>query len=113
MFILAASWLRQTLKTLSSTLQKRVLQSCIAILGLSFNDKATNAHKTHQFQVDHDLSTEESIGIRHDAVKNSISKHRSSNFIALTPNQLKNIFVNYNHNIYAIFYCKPEGTDKN
>ena len=54
--MLAASWLRQTLKTLSSTLQKRVLQSCMAILRLSFNEKAANAHKTHQFQVDHDLS---------------------------------------------------------
>ena len=110
MFILAASSLHHALKKLSPASQKRVSQSCLAIPGLSFNHNAVNVRKTCQYQLDHYLLNRTDIVIWHDAVNNSISRHRSNNFNALTPNQLKKILLNYKRNIYAIVYCKRVGT---
>ena len=92
MFILAASLLPHTLKILSPASQKRVSQSCLTIPGLNFNHNAVNV-------------------IWHDAVNISICRHRSNNFNALTPNQLKKILLNYKRNIYAIVYRKRAGTE--
>ena len=111
MFILAASSLHHALKKLSPASQKRVSQSCLAIPGLSFNHNAVNVRKTCQYQLDHYLLNRTDIVIWHDAVNNSISRHRSNNFNALTPNQLKKILLNYKRNIYAIVYCKHVGTE--
>ena len=111
MFILAASSLHPALKKLSPASQKRVSQSCLAIPGLSFNQNAVNVCKTCQYQLDHYLLNRTDIVIWHDAVNNSISRHRSNNFNALTPNQLKKILLNYKRNIYAIVYCKRVGTE--
>ena len=111
MFILAASSLHHALKKLSPALQKRVSQSCLAIPGLSFNHNAVNVRKTCQYQLDHYLLNQNDIIIWHDAVNNSISRHRSNNFNSLTPNQLKKILLKYKRNIYAIVYCKRVGTE--
>ena len=111
MFILAASSLYHALKIFSPALQKRVSQSCLAIPGLSFNHNAVNVRKTCQYQLDRYLLNRTDIVIWHDAVNNSISRHRSNNFNALTPNQLKKILLNYKRNIYAIVYCKRVGTE--
>ena len=111
MFILAASSLHHALKKLSPASQKRVSQSCLAIPGLSFNHNAVNVRKTCQYQLDHYLLNRTDIVIWHDAVNNSISRHRSNNVNALTPNQLKKILLNYKRNIYAIVYCKRVGTE--
>ena len=90
---------------------KRVSQSCLAIPGLSFNYNAVNVRKTCQYQLDHYLLNRNDIVIWHDAVNNSISRHRSNNFNALTPNQLKKILLKYKRKIYAIVYCKRVGTE--
>ena len=111
MFILAASSLHHALKILSPASQKRVSQSCLAIPGLSFNHNAVNVRKTCQYQLDHYLLNRTDIVIWHDAVNISISRHRSNNFNALTPNQLKKILLNYKRIIYAIVYCKRVGTE--
>ena len=111
MFILAASSLHHALKILSPASQKRVSQSCLANPGLSFNHNAVNVRKTCQYQLDHYLLNRTDIVIWHDAVNNSISRHRSNNFNALNPNQLKKILLNYKRNIYAIVYCKRVGTE--
>ena len=108
MFKLAASSLQHALKILSPASQKRVSQSCLAIRALSFNHNAVNVRKTCQFQLDHYLLNRTDIVIWHDAVKNSISPHRSNNFNALSPNQLKKILL---CNVYAIVYCKRVGTE--
>ena len=70
-----------------------------------------NVRKTCQYQLDHYLLNQTDIVIWHDAVNNSISRHCSDNFNALTPNQLKKILLNYKRNIYAIVYCKRVGTE--
>ena len=111
MFKLAASSLQNALKILSLAWQKRVSQSCLAIPGLSFNHNAVNVRKTCQYQLDHYLLNRNDIVIWRDAVNSSISRHRSNNFNALTPNQLKKILLNYKRNIYAIVYCKRVGTE--
>ena len=96
---------------LSPASQKRVSQSCLAIPGLSFNHNAVNVRKTRQYQLDHYLLNGTDIVIWHGAVNNSISRHRSNNLNALSPNQLKKILLNYKGNIYAIVYCKRVGTE--
>ena len=111
MFILAASSLHHALKILPPISQKRVSQSCLAIPGLSFNHNAVNVRKTCQYQLDHYLLNRNDIVIWHDAVNNSISRHRSNNFNTLTPNQLKKILLNHKRNIYAIVYCTRVGTE--
>ena len=84
----------------------RVLQSCLTILGLSFNHNAVNFRKTCPYHLDHYLSNRNEVVIWHDAVNNSISQHHSNNFNALTPNQLMKILLNYKNSFYAIVYCK-------
>ena len=111
MFILAASSLHHALKILSPASQKRVSQSCIAIPGLSFNHNALNVRKTCKYQLDHYNLNRNDVVIWHDAVNKLISRHRSNNFNALTPNQLKRILLNYKRNIYAIVFCKSVGTE--
>ena len=97
MFKLAASSLHHALKTLSPALRKRVSQTCLAIPGLNFNHNAVNVRKTCQYQLDHYLLNRTNFVIWHDAVNNSISRHRTNKFNALTPNQL--------------VYCKRVGTE--
>ena len=70
-----------------------------------------NVRITCQYQLDHYLLNQNDIVFWHDAVNNSISRHRSNNFNALTPNQLKKILLNYKRNFYAIVYCKRVGTE--
>ena len=111
MFILAASSLHHALKIFSPASQKRVSQSCLAIPGLSFNHNAVNVCKTCQYQLDHYFLNRTDIVIWLDAVNNSISRHRSNNFNALTPYQLKKIRLNFKSNIYAIVYCERVGTE--
>ena len=111
MFILAARSLRHASKILLLAWQKCVWQSCIAILGISFNHNAVKVRKTCQYQLDHYLSNRNDIFSWYDAINNSIKRHCSNKFNALTPNQLKKIFLLYEHNFYAIAYCKRLGTE--
>ena len=90
------------LNILRGAAQKRVSQSCIAIPVLSFNHNAVNVRKTRQYQLDHYLFHQNDIVISHDAVNNYISRHRSNNFNALTPSQLRMILLNYKRNTCAI-----------
>ena len=113
MFILAARSLHLAWKILSPASQKCVSQSCIAIPGISFNHNAVKVRKTCQYQLDHYLSNRNDLISWHDAINNSIKRHCSNKFNALTPNQLKRIFLIYEQNIYAIVYCKRVCTEDN
>ena len=105
MFITAATLLHYVLRVLTPFSQKRVSQSCIAIFGLNFNHNAINVRKTCLYQLDRYLSNRSDIVIRHDAVNNSISRHRE-NVTALIPNQLNKILLENKHIFHAVAYCK-------
>ena len=47
----------------------------------------------------------------HDAINNSINRHRSSNNRKLSNEQLINFLLRYRTNILAIVYCRQNGTE--
>ena len=110
-FILGASFLDPTLRKLSATSQKRVKETCFTKPRLSFNFNARDPQKTIQFYLHHILSNRKDLVIWHDAISNSISKHRSNNNRSLSTDQLKSLLLRYKENITAIVYCHRNGTD--
>ena len=79
--------------------------------GLSFNFNARDSQKTIQYYLHHFLSNRKYLVIWHDAINNSISKHRSKNNRSLSTDQLKSLLMRYKENITAIVYCRRNGTD--
>ena len=57
------------------------------------------------------MSNRKDLVIWHDAINNSISKHRSNNNRSLSTDQLKSLLLRYKENITAIVYCRRNGTD--
>ena len=57
------------------------------------------------------MSNRKDLVIWHDAINNSISKHRSNNNRILSTDQLKSLLLRYKENITAIVYCRRNGTD--
>ena len=58
------------------------------------------------------MSNRKDLVIWHDAINNSISKHRSNNNRCLSTDQLKSLLLRYKENIAAIVYFRRNGTDK-
>ena len=110
-FILGASSLDHALRKLSAPSQKRVKETCFTKPGLSFNSNARDSHKTIQFYLHYFLWNWKDLVIWHDAINNSISKHRSNNYRSLSTDQLKSFLLRYRENITAIVYCRRNGTD--
>ena len=110
-FILGASSLDHALRILSAPSQKRVKETCFTKPGLSFNFNASDSQKTIHFYLHYFLSNRKDLVIWHDAINNSISKHRSNNNRSLSTDQLKSLLLRYKENITAIVYCRRNGTD--
>ena len=110
-FILGASSLDHALRILSAPSQKSVKKTCFTKPGLSFNFNARDSQKTIQYYQHHFLSNRKNLVIWHDAINNSISKHRSNNNRSLSTGQLKSLLLRYKENITAIVYCRCTGTD--
>ena len=107
--ILEASSLDHALRKLSAASQKRVKEICFTKPGLSFN--ARDSQKTIQYYLHHFLSNRKDLVIWHDAINNSISKHRSNNNRSLSTDQLKSFLLRYKENITAIVYCRRNCRD--
>ena len=110
-FILGASSLDHALRILSAPSQKRVKETCFTKPGLSFNFNARDSQKTIQYYLHHFLSNRKDLVIWHDAINNSISKHRSNNNRSLSTDQLKSLLLRYKENITAIVYCRRNVTN--
>ena len=110
-FILGASSLDHALRILSAPSQKRVKETCFTKPCLSFNFNARDSQKTIQYYLHHIFSNRKDLVIWHDAINNSISKHRSNNNRSLSTDQLKSLLLRYKENITAIVYCRRNGTD--
>ena len=57
------------------------------------------------------MSNRKDLVIWHDAINNSITKHRSNNNRSLSTDQLKSLLLRYKENITRIVYCRRNGTD--
>ena len=106
-----ASSLDYALRILSAPSQKRVKETCFTKPVLSFNFNARDSQKTIQYYLHHFLSNRKDLVICHDAINNSISKHRSNNNHSLSTDQLKSLLLRSKENITAIVYCCHNGTD--
>ena len=110
-FILGASSLDHALPKLPASSQKRVKDTCFTEPGLSLNFNARDSQKTKQFYLYHYLSHRNDLVVCHDAINNSISRHCSNNNRKLSSEQLVNLKLRYRTNIYAIVYCRRNGTE--
>ena len=57
------------------------------------------------------MSNLKDLVIWHDAINNSITKHRSNNNRSLSTDQIKSLLLRYKEIITAIAYCRRNGTD--
>ena len=111
-FILGASSLGHALRILSAPSQKRVKETCFTKPGLTFNFNASDSQKTIQYYLHHFLSNRKDLVIWHDAINNSISKHRSNNNRSLSTDHLKSLLLRYKENFTATEHCRRNGTGK-
>ena len=110
-FVLGASSLDHALRKLPAPSQKSVKDYSFTKPGLMLNFNARDSQKTIQYYYHHYLSHRNDLVIWHDAVKNSISRHRSNNNRKLSSEQLVNLLLRYRTNICAIVYCRRNGTE--
>ena len=109
-FILAASSLHHALETLSPEQKDRFKDKTYTIPGLSLNPNTKNPKKVVQNLLSKDLKDKKDIVIWHDVLNNSISKHDSNNFRALSVFDLIETLKNLQDKLCALVYCQRNRT---
>ena len=105
-FILAASSLHHAFETLTLEEKPRYKDKIYTIPGLSLNPHTENPRKIVQNLLAKDLKEKKDIVIWHDVLNNSISRHDSNNFQALTVPQLIDELKGLQNKISALVYCQ-------
>ena len=104
-FIVAASSVDHALDTLNPENRKDYNAKIFSIPGLSLNPNTKNTQKIVQNLLFKDLAEKTDIIIWHDVLNNSISKHESNNYRALTVPQLLDILKSFENKLRALVYC--------
>ena len=104
-FILAASSLHHALETLNPEAKEQFKDKTYTIPGLSLNLNTKNPRKIVQNLLSNDLKDEKDIVIWHDVLNNSISRHGSNNFRALSVSELIEILKSLQDRLSALVYC--------
>ena len=105
-FILAASSLDHALETLTLEEKSRYNDKVFSIPGLSLNRNTRNPKKKFQNLLSKDLKEKKNIVIWHDVLNNSISRHDSNNFEALTVSQVIDELKAIQDKLCALVYCQ-------
>ena len=105
-FILAASSLHHAIETLTPDEKERYKDKIYFIPGLSLNPNTKNLRKIVQNLLAKDLKEKKDIVIWHDVLNNSISRHDSNNFQALTVSQLIDVLKGLHDKLSALVYCQ-------
>ena len=105
-FILAASSLHHAIETLTPDEKERYKDKIYSIPGLSLNPNTKNHRKIVQNLLAKDLKEKKDIVIWHDVLNNSISRHDSNNFQALTVSQLIDVLKGLHDKLSALVYCQ-------
>ena len=105
-FIVAASSLHHALETLTAEKKGPFKHKIYIIPGLSRNPSTKNPRKTVQNLLSKDLKDKKDIVIWHDILNNSISKHDSNNFGALSVLDLIETVKNLQDKLCALVYCQ-------
>ena len=108
--ILAASSLHHAIETVDSEQQKAINEKVYTIPGLSLNINAKNPQKIVQNLIEKDFKDENELIIWHDVINNSICKHKSNFYRALSVIDLVNVLKSYQHRIRALMYCQRNRT---
>ena len=104
-FILAASSVDHAFDTLNPENRKNYNEKVFSIPGLSLNHNTKNPRKIVQNLLSKVLTEKTDIIIWHDVLNNSISKHESNNYRALTVPQLLDILKSFENKLRALVYC--------
>ena len=105
-FILAASSLHHAIKTLTPDEKEHFDDKIYTIPGLSLNPLTKNPKKIVQNLLSKDLKDKKDIVIWHDVLNNSISKHDSNNFRALSVLDLIKTLKSLQDKLCALVYCQ-------
>ena len=109
-FILAASSLNHALETLNPEEKTRYNDKVFSLPGLSLNKNTKNPRKIVQNLLSKDLKEKNNVVIWHDVLNNSISRHDSNNFQALTVPQLIDELKAVQDKLSALVYCQRHRT---
>ena len=109
-FIVAASSLHHALETLTTEEKEYFNDKLFTIPGLSLNPNTKNPRKIVQNLLSKDLKDKKDIVIWHDVLNNSISKHDSNNFRALSVLDLIETVKNLQDKLCALVYCQRNRT---
>ena len=108
--ILAASSLHHAIESISPDDQKALKEKVYSIPGLSLNINAKTPRKIVQNLIEKDFKDENKLITWHDVINNSICKHKSNFYRALSVIDLVNILKSYQNRIKALVYCQRNRT---
>ena len=104
-FILAASSLHHAIETLNPDEKEHFNDKIYTIPGLSLNPLTKNPKKIVQNLLSNDLKDKNNIVIWHDVLNNSISRHNSNNFCALSVSELIEILKSIQKKLFGVLVC--------
>ena len=105
MFIIAASSLDHALETLTPEKREQYKEKIFSIPGLSLNPHTKNPKKIVQNLLSKDLKDKNNVVIWHDVINNSISRHDSNNFNALSVPELIDVLKSLQDKLSSLVYC--------
>ena len=104
-FIVAASSVVHALDTVNPESRKNFNEKIFSIPGLRLSPYTKNPGQIVQILLSKDLDEKNDIVIWHDVLNNSISKHESNNYRALTVLQSLEILKSIEDKLRALVYC--------
>ena len=104
-FIIAASSLHHALETLNPEERNHYKEKVFSIPGLSLNSHTKNPQKIVQNLLSKDLKDKNNVVIWHDVINNSISRHDSNNFNALSVPDLIEVLKGLQDKLSSLVYC--------
>ena len=104
MFVLGASSLHHALDILNPEKRKAFNEKFYTIPGLSLNNHAKSPQKVAQNLLQKDFAGKTENVIWHDVLNNSLSKHKSNNFRALSVSELLEILESLENKLRALVY---------
>ena len=110
-YIIGASSLNATIKRIPYKFRSELVGRSYSLGGLSFNENANNPLKVLQTLLRGQgiLARKHKVIIWHDVISNSINKHKSNNYRAISAEKLLEILREFSHRIEAVVYCRREG----
>ena len=104
-FILAASSLDHALETLTPEKKDQYREKIFSIPDLSLNPQTKNPQKFFQNLLSKDLKEKNNVVTWHDVINNSISRHDSNNFNALSVPDLIEVLEGLQDRLSSLVYC--------